>query len=182
MRKGLAAILLTIHLFNLVGYCILFRYLSQQSSNELIRSIDKNDFIESELLEVKMKLNLPYLASMSEYERFDGNIEIAGKHNKYVKRKISNDTLYLLCLPDKVQDQLKDSESKFASGVNDFDAEDNQGKGVRKTAIFNQFHTAVTDYNMVPPLAGHKKFNSFYATINPQYIPGLESKPPKVNS
>ncbi|MBO9573733.1 MAG: hypothetical protein J7497_16225, partial [Chitinophagaceae bacterium] len=95
MKKLLAIILLIVHLFNLSGYSFLFRYFIGQSSKQLSQKIDKNNYKEEDLVEMKVALNMPYITQTSEYERFDGEIDIEGRHHHYVKRKISGDTLYI---------------------------------------------------------------------------------------
>ena len=176
-----ATILLIVHLFNLAGYSFLFRYLNTAASAQLAGAIDRQEYPEHALLEVKMKLNLPYLTSMSDYERFDGEIEIDGKHHKYVKRKIAGDTLYLLCLPDKDRDRLKQAEAQFASAANDFDTDEKSDK-VIKSPVFNSFQSTISDYSLLAPEIDIPGHISFYLDFSVKSFIDLHGRPPQVNS
>ena len=98
--------LLAIHLFNLTGYTLLFDYFIQRSNEQLAQQLETHQYNDNELIEVKIAMHTPYLSSWSDYERIDGEAEVDGIYYSYVKRKIHNDTLYLLCIPNKNKTQL----------------------------------------------------------------------------
>ena len=74
-----------------------------QSSSDayLEKQVDQNKYNEDELITIKTKLNLPYYISSDQYERAYGSINIDGTNYQYVKRRVHNDTLELLCLPNR---------------------------------------------------------------------------------
>ena len=115
--------MLAVYLFNLTGYNFLFRYYIHQSDKEISQRADINDFSEASLVEVKVKLNLPYLTDWSDYQRYDGEMEVNGIHYNYVKRKVSLDTLYLLCLPNELKTKLYHTSTDYAMKANDLPAE-----------------------------------------------------------
>lgn len=91
--------------------------------------IDKADYDESSLIEIKVPLNAPYLSDNStEFERYDGELELDGVHYKYVKRKIVNGELVLLCLPNKSKTELQNSREEFFKLVNDLNHTQSKGK------------------------------------------------------
>lgn len=114
--------LLAIHLFNLAGYTFLFDYFIQRSNEELIQQLDAHQYNDHELIELKIAMHTPYLAGWSNYERVDGEAEVDGIFYTYVKRKIHNDTLYLLCLPDKNKTRLTAARIEYANKVQDVPA------------------------------------------------------------
>lgn len=118
LRKLFAITLLSIYLFNLAGYVLLYEYFIARSNRQLVQQIDKAQYNENELITIKMPLNLPYITVHSEYERVDGEIEWKGTHYNYVKRKVQNDTLYLQCLPNTVKTQLYKDRTDFAQQAN----------------------------------------------------------------
>ena len=181
MKSLFATILLIVHLFNLAGYSFLFRYLNTAAASQLTKAIDRQEYPEDALLEVKMKLNLPYLTSMSDYERVDGEIEINGKHHKYVKRKITADTLYLLCLPDAERDRLRLAETQFASAANDFDPNEKSDKAA-KSPVFTSFQSSISEYSLVAPETLSPGHVSFYPDFPLQSFIDRQGRPPQVNS
>lgn len=91
--------------------------------------IDNSDYDESSLFEIRIPLNAPYLAdNTTEFERFDGEVELDGVHYKYVKRKVVNGELVLLCLPNKSKTELQNSKEAFFRLVNDLNHNQNKNK------------------------------------------------------
>ncbi len=142
MKKLFAIALLSIYLFNLAGYTLLFQFLEYRSNKQLLACIDDAQFSEQELLEIKVPLDLPYTTDWSDYERYDGEIEIRGTHYNYVKRKLSGDTLYLLCLPNEGKTQIHMVKNEYAKKVNDIPAgkesRDNPGKKNNNSCEYSQ--------------------------------------------
>ena len=93
-----------------------------QSSSEafLEKKVDQNNYDENDLICIKTKLNLPYYSGSNQYERAYGSIDINGTNYQYVKRRVHNDTLELLCLPNQTTTTLKragnDLTQSFADG------------------------------------------------------------------
>ena len=115
--------MLAVYLFNLAGYGFLFRYYIHESDKVISQRADISDFSEASLIEIKFKLNLPYLTDWADYQRYDGETEVSGVHYNYVKRKVSQDTLYLLCLPNDVKTKLYNTSTDYAMKVNDMPSE-----------------------------------------------------------
>jgi hypothetical protein len=85
----------------------------QDSQARILTSkLDKADYKESDLISIKTSLHLPYYTSSSTYERAYGSVNVDGVVYEYVKRRVYNDTLELLCLPN-------DAKTKLLSAKND---------------------------------------------------------------
>ena len=127
MKKVSAILLISIFLFNLVGYRLVLNYLQQQASLRLEASLDKDDFNEAELITLQIPLSLPYQNDQENFERVDGELKLDGKIYKYVKRKISEGKLILLCLPDHRKMQLQSAKDEFFKNTADL-VQNNSGK------------------------------------------------------
>ncbi len=121
MRKIAAILLLLILLFNWGGYRIFSGFLQHRANLQLETKLDKNDYDEEDLIEIKVPLHLPYQLNWKSFERFDGEIDVDGKHYKYVKRKVYNDSLVLLCLPNEKKQNLEKAKDNYFKVVNDID-------------------------------------------------------------
>jgi hypothetical protein len=119
LRKIAAILLLVILLFNWIGYRLLTGFLEHRSDVQLEARLDKNDYDENALIEIKVPLHLPYQLNWKSFERFDGEIEVDGIHYKYVKRKVYNDSLVLLCLPNENKQALEKAKDDYFKVVND---------------------------------------------------------------
>jgi len=76
-------------------------------------SLDSNQYNDQDLLVLKVPLNIPYQMEVSQFERVDGEIALNGKIYKYVKRKVSEGNLVLLCIPDATRMSLKKAKTDF---------------------------------------------------------------------
>lgn len=119
MKRIASILLLCLLLFNWFGYRILSDYYEQQADLMLEQKLDNSDYDESQLIEIKVPLKLPYQNNWREFERFDGEIEVDGIHYKYVKRAVYNDSLVLLCLPNESKMKLQSARDEFFKLVND---------------------------------------------------------------
>ncbi|MGN6438194.1 MAG: hypothetical protein ACTHMM_16760 [Agriterribacter sp.] len=128
MKRVFAILLFSVHLFNLAGYRLLFCYLQEQNGLQTLRHIETGNYADEDLVLVKIPVLLPYSTNWKEYERYDGEIEWGGVRYNYVKRKILNDTLFLLCLPDIKGTQLADAHQRYAGQINDHPTFPQQGK------------------------------------------------------
>lgn len=113
VRKISAIILLLVLLFNTGGYRLLLSYFQHQSDKALESYFDSNAYDEKDLITIKVPLHMPYQTNGSDFERVDGKVELDGKIYKYVKRKIYDGELILLCLPDKQSEKLETAKNEF---------------------------------------------------------------------
>jgi hypothetical protein len=145
--------LLAVHLFNLAGYTLLFNYYMQQSDQQLTLQLDNNEYNDNELIEVKIALHTPYLSSWSAYERVDGEVEANGVFYSYVKRKIHNDTLYLLCLPNENKTRLHAARAAYAGKVNDVPTNAKDTGALKKNPAGSEYNQPVNRFTVVLPLS-----------------------------
>lgn len=139
LKKITAILLLSVHCFNMAGYQLFFNHLIKRTDQKMSTRIDKNNYQKDDLVELKIALNLPYYSDWKDYERFDGEIELNHVVHRYVMRKITNDTLFLLCLPDYDKTKLADAKTNYIGYVNEnakHSTENSAGKAIAKKAIF----------------------------------------------
>jgi len=91
----------------------MFDYMQHKASQQLEAVLDNNSYDESELIELKVPVHLPYQNSWTSYQRYNGEIELNGVMYKYVKRKLANDTLYLKCIPNTQKMYLETAKNDF---------------------------------------------------------------------
>ncbi len=109
-------------LLNVVGHHVIYYFLEKKATSQIEMRIDNGNFDESSLVEIKVPLNMPYYSDM-DYEVAYGETEIKGKKYRFVKRKVSGNTLHLLCLPHHDKDKLIEAKRKLDTGSNKSDAE-----------------------------------------------------------
>lgn len=91
-------------------------FLQQQADSRLELRIDANDYDDSQLIEIKVALNMPYQAVNTSFERHYGEVEIGDQYYTYVKRKVEDGFLVLKCIPNHQKENIQNAERKFFSG------------------------------------------------------------------
>lgn len=136
--KYAATILLMFLLaFNWVGYRMVSGFIENRADRQLQAKIDRSDFQENLLIELRVPLNAPYLSGSTAFERVDGEIVIEGTHYRYVKRKVENGELVLLCIPNENKTRIQNSRMDFFKLVNDLN-QSSESKS-KNTASFKSF-------------------------------------------
>jgi hypothetical protein len=97
------------------------------ADNKLESRIDNNEYDESQLIEIRVAMNMPYQERFTDFERHYGEVNIDGKIFRYVKRKIEGDILILKCIPNQSKQQLIKTADEFTKSNSGQD-QDNTGK------------------------------------------------------
>lgn len=119
LKKTAAILLLGLFLFNWFGYRLLTSLLVEHANTSLEADLDNNNYVDSDLISIKIPANLPYHNNSKEYTRVDGEINLAGIHYKYVKYRLYNDSLEYLCIPNQATTKLTNARDAFFGLVND---------------------------------------------------------------
>jgi len=185
VKKLSAILLIALFLFNLFGYRVLFNYEQQQSDIRLEASLDKQDYNDADLVTIKVPLSLPYLNNQQNFERVNGEITVNGKILKYVKRKISDGNLVLLCLPDQNKMQIESAKDEFFKYANDL-VQHNQSKksGNTKSGIFknllSEYNVNFSDYSRSLKSIVHTYNITSQSNFLPSSHCNLPEQPPEI--
>lgn len=143
MKRIAAISLLGLLFFNWYGYRILTAVLEEQSNNRLEARLDQHDYEETQLLEFRIPIQIPYQTDWTAFERYDADVEIAGVHYKAVKRKLLNGEMIVLCLPNKEKQFLQNARNDFFKLVNDLQ---HQGQDKSDSGHSKPAHKGISDY------------------------------------
>ncbi|MBY0480086.1 MAG: hypothetical protein K2Q21_01925 [Chitinophagaceae bacterium] len=147
MKKLFAIVLLGILLFNWGGYRFVTDYLEDRADQILEAALDQENYDEAALISIKVPTNLPYYSNSATYERVDGSITINGVAYKYVKRRIYNDSLEVMCIPNVAKAGLQSARDDFFRLANDLVSNTNT-----KKSNGNHGHTvklSIQDYTTI---------------------------------
>jgi len=125
-----------------------------------------------------------YTPDWPEYKRFDGEVEMNGIHYNYVKRKLSNDTLYLLCIPNRDRTKLAAAKLNYLGDSNDVTSPLNGKKTPASGSVqkaFNQdYCNLIPDYNaLTATILISNCYPSLQSALSNAHTPEL-FQPPKV--
>ncbi len=181
MRKSTSIILQFILLFNMIGYRAWFFYAEKKADAAMEARIDKDQYDENDLVTLQIPLYNPYQLEQKTFERANGEVNINGKTFRYVKRKVSDGNLILLCLADNHKTVLKKASSNYENATNDL-AGNNRGSKIQKSLggsdYISQYGSmGVWEYGNT--ILQYPSFNTINFTDPLITIPG---KPPQLSA
>lgn len=180
MKKISAILLLILMLFNLAGYRWLLNAIEKQATARLESRISSGSYSDDQLVEISIPLNMPYYSD-TEYENIYGETDWNGEHYRYVKRKVSNNTLYLLCLPHKEKTSIAEVKNEFTKAINDIPA-NKQGSQPKTSFIkllTSEFRISETVVNENSFYSLSSQFINRNATLINLFVPLTEAQPPE---
>ncbi len=135
MKKIIPIFLLALFGFNCIGYRVLISCFEINADQQLEAQLDNNNYDESELISVKVPAeHLSYYKSSEQFERVNGQIEMKGFQYSYVKRRLYNDSIEMLCIPNQMAMHLKNAANDFYKLVNDLQHPGQQKKPASHTS------------------------------------------------
>jgi hypothetical protein len=176
---------LSILLFNWAGYRLLNSILEDRASKQLETALDNNGYDESELISIKIPVSyLPYYNNSSSFERINGQVEMQGLEYNYVKRRIFNDSLELLCIPNHEVMKLRGAKNEFLLFLNDLHT------GAEKTS--NTHHSSAKNfsveyYTVISPFWVNELFDTIFLVAAHYFMHGsschhlIVEQPPEID-
>ena len=166
--------------FNLVGYRLVFSAIEDKATANLELKIAAGEYSDDQLVEISIPLNMPYFSD-KDYENVYGETDFNGEHYRFVKRKVSGNTLYLLCLPNIDKTKIANAENEFTKAVNDVPS--NQPGSQQKNSLVKllttefQINETADDENIFS-LVGLSYFNRNTDARN-LFTPLTDAQPPE---
>jgi len=164
----------------MVGYRWYFSVIENKATAKLEQKISAGKYNEAQLVEIRIPLNMPYYSD-KEYEEVYGETDWNGEHYRYVKRKVSGNTLYLLCIPDIENTSIAKVKSEFTKSVNDVPAnkKGSQQKNTFIKLMNSEFQTneTVVDENIFS--TGTLSFINKNVDAKDLFISLTEAQPPE---
>ena len=112
--------MLSLLLFNWVGYRVFISWCESHAEDRLEARLDADRYDKAQLILLRISAELlPYSNSSASFERATGEIEIGHVLYSYVGKRLYNDSVEFLCIPEKAVNQLKKAKIDFFTLVND---------------------------------------------------------------
>jgi hypothetical protein len=143
LKRIFAIVLLSIHLFNLGGYALLYRYYIHQSDVQMVKQIFDNKIDNAKLIEIKIPVNMPTIQDWNDYEVVQGQIQLKDAYYNYVRLKMTRDTMYFICIPNTVKTRLEKANIITAKEINDVPL---TKKG--QLPVSKKVNTTLSEYNL----------------------------------
>jgi hypothetical protein len=153
LKKIVTILLLSVLFFNWVGYRLFVYCEEHKINNRFEVQLDNNNYDESELVSIKIPAtHLSEYTNSKLFERIDGQVEIKGIIYNYVKRKIFNDSLELLCIPNQPLANIQLAKNDFFKFVNDIQYNGQGKKSANNSAssklFFAEYYHETDGFNL----------------------------------
>jgi hypothetical protein len=120
LKKGVVILIISIFLFNLAGYRLLFNIAGHRADEAIRDRLEQENFQEHELIVFKQPLSIPYYSGTSGFEPASGELAAGGMIYRYVKKRVVNDTLEMYCLPHHEKARVFNARDEFMKLAADF--------------------------------------------------------------
>jgi hypothetical protein len=155
LKKLIAILLLSVHLFYLGGYMLAFQYFINKSDDQIVSQLYSNGANSSKLIKLKIPVHMPTLDDWTDYANIQGQVQVKDSYYNYVRLKMTKDTLYLICLPNTVKANLSKANVIMTKNLNDIPLNkkgaNNSSTKKAETSSYDHFYQIVKcDYT---PLA-----------------------------
>jgi len=119
LRKAFAIFFLSLFLFNVAGYYVVFWVLQFQYDLKIASIIQSGSYQEDETLEFKIPMTLPYPLQPRDFERISGKFEYQGEYYELVKQKLEKDPVHVVCLKNQDKQHLVSTMTNYVKLSND---------------------------------------------------------------
>src|SRR5436190_173113 len=166
--------------FNLAGYRWLFSAIEKNATAKLEQKISAGQYSNEQLVEIRIPLNMPYYSD-KDYEDVYGETDWNGDHYRYVKRKVSDNTLFLLCLPNKEKTSIVNVKNEFTKAVNDIpgNKQGSQQKNGLIKLLTTEFRVNQTTFEINNFSISSLSYVSKNAEAKDLFIPLTDAQPPE---
>jgi hypothetical protein len=182
LKKFITISLLVLFCLNILGYRIIAHYYANKSSAELQVSLDQNKYKESELVSFKIPLNQPYIINTDGYESLEGNMDYNGMNYQFVKKRILNDTLEIVCIPNNTRTQIDNNKEDFTKQLADIvnTSTSKKSQGIQQLKFSFTDFTQEHHFELYPFVASAtlKHASKYEANLSFDYLQNI-AKPPQ---
>ena len=126
-----------------MGYYGVFFSLHYQNDKAMTESLDMETYDESQTLTVKVPVSIAYMPDQPEFQRVNGEFELAGELYRMLKQRYAKDTLTVVVVKDsghkKIDHVLKDIAKGFTDETADGNSSSKTSVNFLKDYVFTSF-------------------------------------------
>ncbi len=150
MKRFFALFLLSIHLFNTGGYTFAFQYFIHQSELSIVKNIYENKVDATQLVQIKVPVNNKGITNWPDYERVQGQIQLKDGFYNYVGVKMTQDTMFLVCVANSTKTKLFNANIIVAKNVSDAPlSKKGEAPAKKAPSSVSEYNNPVVSYNFL---------------------------------
>jgi hypothetical protein len=106
--------LLTVLLFNWVGYWLFISWCEGRETARWESRLEREEYDREQLILFKVPAaSIPYATASADFQRADGELETGNIHYRYVWKRLYNDSVEFLCVPDTEAGRLQQAKTEI---------------------------------------------------------------------
>jgi hypothetical protein len=142
LKRPIAIFVLFVHLFYIGGYSLLFQYYIHKADVQMVKQVFDNKINDDKnLIEIKIPAHFSTFASTGEYEMVSGQIQLKDAYYNYVRLKVTQDTMYFVCLPNVAKTHLVNANIVTAKEISDVPLSKNtHNPSVKKVISLSEYN------------------------------------------
>ncbi len=181
MNRILTITLLGLLLFNWCGYQMLNAWLENRATDKLQLQLDDNQYDQSKLISIKVPAtHLSYYNNSETFEPVQGQIEFGGFQYSFVKRRLFNDSIEVLCIPNAEATHYKRANFDYFRLVYDLQRPGGKKTGTHSYKRFTSVYCTVNNEFQIGNLYSHLgSINSSYVSALPIHSILIDERPPE---
>lgn len=129
---------------------MLHRYLVYQSDKLFAEQARKGFYNKGDLTEVKIPINMPGVRDWDNYENISGQVRFGKTSYNYVKLRVTQRALYLMCVPNYDNTQLSLQNIIDAGKVKNPHIPKKEHVPYGKALSLGNFNFAITHFKFIP--------------------------------
>ena len=180
MKRLTAIALLGLQVFTICGHLVLYHYFVYKSEKELSTRILNNEYTERDLVEVKIPAHTAITQSWTEYQYINGQIQFKNTCYDYVKVKLTADTIYLACLPNREKTRLFNQNIINAKVIDDAPVNKKQQVPFGKGIDLGKYNYTLVLYQFSSPVILLNQGNTFPVPCISNRCIAIPLQPPKM--
>jgi len=160
--------MLMLFLFNLGGYQLLFQYFIYESDVSITQQINNNRYRSSDLVEVKIPVQLNNFQSWDDFKPVSGQLKVKDNCYNYAALKMTRDTLYLMVIPNHDKAHIINAKNTYARQVNGTPLNKKNHEQTAKKA------NTLSEYNLLALQDKYSRYGTFLSQINKPVLLNLD--------
>jgi len=132
LRNIFSFVLMILLMLNVMGYYGLFVGWQYKNDRDMTEKLDAGNYDNAETITIRIPLTVPYAMDSREFERVNGEFEYNGEFYRLIKQKLSQDTLFIVCVKDQENKRIHQALSGFVKSFSDKPADHSSNT---KTAV-----------------------------------------------
>jgi hypothetical protein len=119
MNKLVSICLIALMVFHSFGYYAVLMKIEYTHGKTQKKRLAADEYVGSDAIVIRIPAALPYSSNDDHYMQAEGKFIHNNQTFRLVKKRLMNDTLYLVCVKDKVDQKIREKMAEYANALSD---------------------------------------------------------------